>query len=172
MGKLSESSGRNLRIVAPRPRTWNKWPVTANSWRALLSAERDPDGDSVSARPAEESPFWWTFPTRRQRAPGRTVPAFSPEVLVRMGACSWTGNVRQLGITVDRLVSAAKDRAVDHQRSAASLRTDVSELGPSWSTCPNGIDLRLLLAQLEERLIDQALHGPAATRIVQLSCWE
>ncbi len=90
---------------------------------------------------------------------GRNVPAFSPEVLVRMGACSWPGNVRQLGSTVDRLVAAVKDRAVTIADLPASLRTDVSDLSPSLVDLPpNGVDLRLLLAQLEDRLIEQALQ--------------
>jgi DNA-binding NtrC family response regulator len=67
--------------------------------------------------------------------------------------------VHQLGITVDRLVSAAKDRAVTINDLPANLRTDVNELGPSLVDLPpNGIDLRLLLAQLEDRLIEQALQ--------------
>jgi DNA-binding NtrC family response regulator len=89
----------------------------------------------------------------------RNVPGFSPEVLVKLGACSWPGNVRQLGSTVDRLVSAAKDRPVTITDLPASLRTDVSDLSPALVDLPpNGVDLRLLLAQLEDRLIEQALQ--------------
>jgi DNA-binding NtrC family response regulator len=76
-----------------------------------------------------------------------------------MGACAWPGNVRQLGVTVDRLVSATKDRAVTVNDLPASLRTDVNEFGPALVDLPpNGVDLRLLLAQLEDRLIEQALQ--------------
>jgi DNA-binding NtrC family response regulator len=86
-------------------------------------------------------------------------PPFSPEVLVKLGACSWPGNVRQLGSTVDRLVSAARDRPVTVTDLPASLRTDVRDLSPSLVDLPpNGVDLRLLLAQLEDRLIEQALQ--------------
>jgi DNA-binding NtrC family response regulator len=90
---------------------------------------------------------------------GRSVPTFSPEVLVRMGACAWPGNVRQLGITVDRLVSTAKDRGVSANDLPPNLRTDVGDLSPALVDLPpNGVDLRLLLTQLEERLIEQALQ--------------
>ena len=90
---------------------------------------------------------------------GRAVPAFSPEVLVRVGACDWPGNVRQLGATVDRLVSAAKDRGVSASDLPPNLRTDVGDLSPALVDLPpNGVDLRLLLTQLEERLIEQALQ--------------
>jgi DNA-binding NtrC family response regulator len=89
----------------------------------------------------------------------RNVPTFSPEVLVKLGACSWPGNVRQLGSTVERLVAAVKDREVAIADLPASLRTDVSDLSPSLVDLPpNGVDLRLLLAQLEDRLIEQALQ--------------
>ena len=41
----------------------------------------------------------------------------------------------------------------------ASLRTDVRSLGPSIVDLPpQGVDLRNLLAQLEDRLIEQALE--------------
>ena len=87
------------------------------------------------------------------------VPAFAPEVLVRLGACPWPGNVRQMGSTVDRLVATAKDRPVTTSDLPASLRTDVGELSPSLVDLPpNGVDLRLLLSQLEDRLIEQALQ--------------
>jgi two-component system, NtrC family, response regulator AtoC len=89
----------------------------------------------------------------------RSVPSFPPDVLVRLGACEWPGNVRQLCGTVDRLVATAKDRGVTINDLPASLRTDVNEFGPTLVDLPpNGIDLRMLLTQLEERLIEQALQ--------------
>jgi DNA-binding NtrC family response regulator len=90
---------------------------------------------------------------------GHTVPPFSPEVMVRLGAYPWPSNVRQLEYTVDRLVVAAQDRPVWLSDLPVTLRTDVNELGPSLVDLPpHGVDLRLLLTQLEERLIGQALE--------------
>ncbi len=90
---------------------------------------------------------------------GHTVPPFSPEVMVRLGAYPWPSNVRQLEYTVDRLIVAAKDRPVWVSDLPVSLRTDVSELGPTLLDLPpHGVDLRMLLTQLEERLIGQALE--------------
>jgi len=160
-GSLSESSGRNLRIVAAT--TQNMEQVARDGqfleelyYRLNVIPMEIP---SLRDRPEDIPILVDHFRRAANARRGRTVPAFSPEVLVRMGACSWTGNVRQLGVTVDRLVSAAKDRTVTVNDLPASLRTDVSELGPSLVDLPpNGIDLRLLLAQLEERLIDQALQ--------------
>lgn len=90
---------------------------------------------------------------------GHSVPPFSPEVMVRLGAYPWPSNVRQLEYTVDKLVLAAQDRPVWLSDLPVTLRTDVNELGPSLVDLPpHGVDLRLLLTQLEERLIGQALE--------------
>jgi DNA-binding NtrC family response regulator len=66
---------------------------------------------------------------------------------------------------VDHLVAAAKDRPVTIADLPASLRTDVSDLSPALVDLPpNGVDLRLLLAQLEDRLIEQALQRTGGNR--------
>lgn len=89
----------------------------------------------------------------------RNIPPFSPEVLVKLGASSWPGNVRQVAETVDRLVATVKDRAVTVNDLPPGLRTDVVGLGPTLVDLPqDGVDLRLLLTQLEDRLIEQALQ--------------
>jgi two-component system NtrC family response regulator len=90
---------------------------------------------------------------------GTTTPPFPPDVLVRLGECPWPGNVRQLKSVVDRLVFSAKDRGVAVSDLPASLRTDVKSLGKGIVDLPpHGVDLRLLLTQLEDRLIGQALE--------------
>jgi two-component system response regulator AtoC len=90
---------------------------------------------------------------------GTTTPPFPPEVLVRLSECPWPGNVRQLKSVVDRLVLSAKDRGVVVSDLPASLRTDVKSLGKDIVDLPpHGVDLRLLLTQLETRLIGQALE--------------
>jgi DNA-binding NtrC family response regulator len=160
-GSLSESSGRNLRIVAATTQDMEQAARDGQFLEELYYRLNviPMEIPSLRDRPEDIPILVDHFRRAANARRGRTVPAFAPEVLVRMGACSWTGNVRQLGITVDRLVSAAKDRAVTVNDLPASLRTDVSELGPSLVDLPpNGIDLRLLLAQLEERLIEQALQ--------------
>ena len=89
----------------------------------------------------------------------RDTPPFPSDVLVRLGDCPWPGNVRQLENVVDRLVSSAKDRGVTVYDLPASLRTDVKSLGPAIVDLPpHGVDLRMLLTQLEDRLISQALE--------------
>jgi two-component system response regulator AtoC len=90
---------------------------------------------------------------------GRNMPPFPPDVLVRLGEYPWPGNVRQLEDVVSRLVVSAKDRGVTVYDLPASLRTDVKTLGTAIVDLPpHGVDLRMLLTQLENRLIGQALE--------------
>ncbi len=90
---------------------------------------------------------------------GRNTPPFPPDLLVRLSECPWPGNVRQLESVVERLVAAAKDRGVGVYDLPASFRTDVKSLGTGIVDLPpHGVDLRLLLTQLEDRLIGQALE--------------
>jgi two-component system response regulator AtoC len=90
---------------------------------------------------------------------GKEAPPFPPDVLVRLGEFAWPGNVRQLEGVVSRLVAGAKDRGITVADLPASLRTDVNALGTSIVDLPpHGLDLRLLLTQLEDRLIGQALE--------------
>ncbi|MGA7742950.1 MAG: sigma-54 dependent transcriptional regulator [Polyangia bacterium] len=160
-GSLSPSSGRSLRIVAATTQNMEHLMRDGQFLEELyyrlnvIPIEIPP----LRERP-EDIPILVDHFRRAANARlGRAVPPFLPDVLVRMGASPWPGNVRQLGLTVDRLVLAAKDRAVTVNDLPASLRTDVSKLGPSLVDLPpNGLDLRLLLAQLESRLIEQALQ--------------
>jgi two-component system, NtrC family, response regulator AtoC len=89
----------------------------------------------------------------------RNTPPLPSDLLVRLSECPWPGNVRQLENVVDRLVVSAKDRGVSVYDLPASLRTDVNTLGTAIVDLPlHGVDLRMLLTQLEERLIGQALE--------------
>jgi len=94
---------------------------------------------------------------------GRNTPPLPSDLLVRLSECPWPGNVRQLENVVDRLVASAKDRGATVYDLPASLRTDVKSLGTAIVDLPvHGVDLRMLLTQLEDRLIGQALertHG-------------
>jgi len=90
---------------------------------------------------------------------GRNTPPLPSDLLVRLSECPWPGNVRQLENVVDRLVASAKDRGVSVYDLPASLRTDVKSLGTAIVDLPpHGVDLRMLLTQLEDRLIGQALE--------------
>jgi DNA-binding NtrC family response regulator len=90
---------------------------------------------------------------------GLDVPGFSPEVMKRLGSYDWPGNIRQLETIVEKLVHLATDRPVTLNDLPTNLRADVVDLGVSIVDLPPyGVDLRLLLTRLEERLIGQALE--------------
>jgi DNA-binding NtrC family response regulator len=89
---------------------------------------------------------------------GRMVPGFAPEVLDRLREHDWPGNVRQLRNVVERLIIMAGQREVAVEDLPPNLRTTVLDINQApMDLPPTGVDLRLLLSQLENRLIGQAL---------------
>jgi transcriptional regulator with PAS, ATPase and Fis domain len=89
---------------------------------------------------------------------GRSVPGFSPQVTERLCAHDWPGNVRELENLVERLVVVAGSREIALQDLPAHLRLDLIDLESGHLDLPSsGLDLRMLLGQLEDRLIGQAM---------------
>jgi DNA-binding NtrC family response regulator len=90
---------------------------------------------------------------------GRTVPGFALVVIQRLGAYDWPGNVRELENLVERLVVVAGHRMVVMDDLPSHLRMSVIDLENATLDLPqSGVDLRIFLTQLEERLIAQALE--------------
>jgi DNA-binding NtrC family response regulator len=90
---------------------------------------------------------------------GRSVPGFALDVMQRLGAYDWPGNVRELQNLVERLVVVAGTRMVVMDDLPSHLRTTVVDLENATLDLPqSGVDLRIFLTQLEERLIAQALE--------------
>jgi DNA-binding NtrC family response regulator len=90
---------------------------------------------------------------------GRAVPGFALDVMQRLGAYDWPGNVRELENLVERLVVVAANRVIVMADLPAHLRTNVVDLEKATLDLPlSGVDLRVFLTQLEERLILQALE--------------
>ena len=90
---------------------------------------------------------------------GRAVPGFALDVMQRLCAYDWPGNVRELENLVERLVVVASQRIVVMDDLPAHLRTEVVDLDhATLDLPPAGVDLRVFLTQLEERLIAQALE--------------
>jgi DNA-binding NtrC family response regulator len=90
---------------------------------------------------------------------GRAVLGFSLEVMQRLCTYDWPGNVRELENLVERLVVVAAGRMVVIEDLPSNLRTSVVDLESTTLELPaSGVDLRTLLAQLEEKLIGQALE--------------
>ena len=89
---------------------------------------------------------------------GRTVPGFASEVMDRLCAHDWPGNVRELENLVQRLVIVAGNREVTLDDLPSHMRLDLVDLESGHLDLPSsGLDLRMLLTQLEDRLIGQAL---------------
>jgi DNA-binding NtrC family response regulator len=89
---------------------------------------------------------------------GREVPGFAPEVMDRLCAHDWPGNVRELENLVERVVVVAANREVTLEDLPSHLRLDLVDLETGHLDLPShGLDLRLLLSQLEDRLISQAM---------------
>jgi DNA-binding NtrC family response regulator len=90
---------------------------------------------------------------------GRSVPGVALDVMQRLGAYDWPGNVRELENLVERLVVVAANRIILMADLPAHLRTNVVDLEKATLDLPlSGVDLRVFLTQLEERLILQALE--------------
>jgi transcriptional regulator with PAS, ATPase and Fis domain len=89
----------------------------------------------------------------------RSVPGFALDVMQRLCAYDWPGNVRELENLIERLVVVAANRMVVMEDLPAHMRTTVVDLENATLDLPeSGVDLRVFLAQLEERLIAQALE--------------
>ena len=89
----------------------------------------------------------------------RSVPGFALDVMQRLCAYDWPGNVRELENLIERLVVVAATRMVQMDDLPAQLRTSVIDLEGGTLDLPSGgVDLRVLLMQLEEKLIGQALE--------------
>jgi len=89
---------------------------------------------------------------------GRSVPGFTSDVIEKLTAHHWPGNVRELENLVERLVIVAGNRPVALRDLPAGMRLDTFDLDGGHLDLPlAGVDLRTLLAQLEDRLIGQAL---------------
>jgi DNA-binding NtrC family response regulator len=90
---------------------------------------------------------------------GRQVPGLALDVMQRLCAYDWPGNVRELENLIERLVVVARNRMVIMEDLPAHLRTNVVDLENATLDLPeSGVDLRVFLTQLEERLIAQALE--------------
>jgi transcriptional regulator with PAS, ATPase and Fis domain len=90
---------------------------------------------------------------------GRSVRGFALDVMQRLCSYDWPGNVRELENLIERLVVVAAGRMVMIEDLPPALRTNVIDLESGTLELPaSGVDLRTLLAQLEERLIGQALE--------------
>jgi two-component system response regulator AtoC len=104
---------------------------------------------------------------------GTNVVGVQPEVLEALARHSWPGNVRELGNVIERMVIFQKRGQLEvtglplaiTNPTAAAAQVAATGTTPSGSALPaEGVDLRAVVAQLEESLIEQALERTGGNR--------
>jgi DNA-binding NtrC family response regulator len=83
----------------------------------------------------------------------------------RLTHYDWPGNVRELENLVARVVVVAATRMVVMDDLPCHLRTQVVDLETAGLDLPaGGVDLAILLAEIEERMIAEALRRASGNR--------
>ena len=96
---------------------------------------------------------------------GRSVPGIALDVMQRLAQYDWPGNVRELENVVERMVVLAGARVVAMKDLPSHLRTEVLDLERAVGELPDdGVDLRVMLTELEDRLIGEALARTGGNR--------
>jgi DNA-binding NtrC family response regulator len=96
---------------------------------------------------------------------GRSVPGFALDVMQRLTHYDWPGNVRELANVVERAVVVAATRMVVMGDLPCHLRAHAPERGRAALDLPeHGVDLPILLDEIEDHLIDEALSRSRGNR--------
>jgi DNA-binding NtrC family response regulator len=96
----------------------------------------------------------------------RSVPGFALDVMQRLSHYHWPGNVRELENLVERMVVVAGTRMVVMGDLPCHLRTQVLDLERAGMDLPaGGVDLQILLTEIEEHLIAEALERSGGNRV-------
>jgi two-component system, NtrC family, response regulator AtoC len=162
---------------APVPLDVRLVAATRNDLRDLVNADRFDEElyDLLTAAPIELPPLR----ERRQDIPvlaehfrqlvnareGRHVPGFALDVMHRLSQHDWPGNVRELEHLCERLVVTVGTRMVVMKDLPAHLRIHVIDFERATRRLPqSGVDLRVLLTELEEHFIAEALARTGGNR--------
>jgi two-component system response regulator HydG len=99
---------------------------------------------------------------------GRVVPGFALDVMQRLSHYDWPGNVRELENLVERAVVIAGARMVtmkDLPSHIGDMRTQVVDLERAARDLPmRGVDLQVLLTEIEELMIAEAMGRAGGNR--------
>jgi DNA-binding NtrC family response regulator len=96
---------------------------------------------------------------------GRSVPGFALDVMQRLAGYDWPGNVRELENFVERAVVIARTRMVASKDLPTHMHPQVLDLERAARDLPiHGVDLPLLLTEIEEHLITEALGRAGGDR--------
>jgi DNA-binding NtrC family response regulator len=82
----------------------------------------------------------------------------APEALAVLMAHHWPGNVRELENVLERTVALAAGDEIQPDHLPATLRQPMGAPGTAEVELPTGVNLDQLVADLEQRLLRQALE--------------
>ena len=105
----------------------------------------------------------------------RSVPGFALDVMQRLSHYDWPGNVRELENLVERAIVIAGTRMVVMKDLPPHMRPQVFDLEQAARDLPlRGVDLPVLLCEIEHRMISEALgraggNRDRAARLLRLS---
>jgi len=104
---------------------------------------------------------------------GRRVPALEPEVLERLAAYAWPGNIRELENALERALILARGGALRPEHFALPVALD-APLGPGSAPQDTDLSIKRQVRRLEEHLIRKALaetggNRTQASRLLELS---
>jgi DNA-binding NtrC family response regulator len=95
----------------------------------------------------------------------RSVPGFALDVMQRLSHYDWPGNVRELENLVERAVVIAGTRMVVMKDLPPHMRPQVVDLERAARDLPlRGVDLPVLLDEIEGRMISEALGRAGGNR--------
>jgi two-component system response regulator AtoC len=95
----------------------------------------------------------------------RSVPGFALDVMQRLAHYDWPGNVRELENLVERAIVMAGARMVVMTDLPPHMRPQVYDLEQAARDLPlRGVDLPILLTEIEERMISEALGRAGGNR--------
>ena len=96
---------------------------------------------------------------------GREPLVVSQEVMRRLMACEWPGNVRQLENVIERaLALGGGRRRIDVDDLPPDMRGDAAPVPVAPRLTESGVDLPALVADFERQMIDQALTRTEGNR--------
>ncbi len=96
--------------------------------------------------------------TRHAERLGRRVPAITQGAVDALCAYDWPGNIRELGNVIERALALCDADTIDVAELPQNITHYIPRSRASYSDLPpQGLDLEALIAEIEMKLIEQAL---------------
>jgi two-component system response regulator PilR (NtrC family) len=98
------------------------------------------------------------FLMRHAEKLGRHLPNLTPDALDALCAYDWPGNVRELANVIERALALCNGDRIDLNELPHNVTHHLPSAAPSVTDLPpQGLDLEALIAEIEVKLIEQAL---------------